>query len=106
MKLAPSGFESLSIESSRPDVVRHQAEGAQVLAYVNNPSFWDVVWWMTIFFVWVMWIFVVINVFLDNFRRKDHGGFAKAMWTIFIVFVPVLGVLFYLIARPSDVVTA
>ncbi len=74
-----------------------------VLAYVNNPSFWDVVWWMFIFFAWVMWIFVVISVFIDNFRRKDHGGFAKAMWTVLIIFLPVIGVLCYLIARPREV---
>lgn len=75
-----------------------------MLAYANNPSFWDVVWWICIVSFWVMWIVVVINVFLDNFRRRDHGGFAKAMWTILIVFLPVLGVVFYLIARPSETV--
>jgi hypothetical protein len=75
-----------------------------VLAYVNNPSFWDVVWWMAILFVWVMWIFVVINVFIDNFRRRDHSGLAKAMWTVLIVFLPVIGVVCYLIARPSETV--
>ena len=37
-------------------------------------------------------------MFLDNFRRQDHGGFAKAMWTVLIIFLPVLGVLIYLIA--------
>jgi Phospholipase_D-nuclease N-terminal len=78
----------------------------RMVAYVNNPSFWDVVWWMFIFFVWVMWIFVVINVFLDNFRRHDHSGFAKAMWTVLIVFLPVIGVCAYLLARPRDVATA
>jgi phospholipase D-like protein len=75
-----------------------------MLAYTNNPSFWDVVWWMFIFFVWVMWIFVVIQVFIDNFRRQDHSGFAKAMWTILIVFVPVLGVVSYMITRPRETV--
>ncbi len=68
----------------------------------SDPSFWDVVWWMFIFFAWVMWIGVVINVFIDNFRRDDHGGFAKAMWTVFIIFVPIFGVLFYIIARPRQ----
>ncbi len=73
-----------------------------MLAYTGNPSFWDVVWWMCIFFVWVMWISIVIMVFLDNFRRTDHSGFAKAMWTIFIVFLPVLGVLAYMISKPRE----
>jgi Phospholipase_D-nuclease N-terminal len=75
-----------------------------MLAYTNNPSFWDVIWWMFIFFVWVMWIFVVIRVFIDNFRRQDHSGFAKAMWTILIIFLPVIGVVSYLITRPSELV--
>jgi hypothetical protein len=75
-----------------------------MLAYANNPSFWDVVWWMFIFFVWVMWIFVVIYVFIDNFRRRDHSGWAKALWTVLIVFLPVIGVCSYLIARPSETV--
>jgi hypothetical protein len=73
-----------------------------VLAYTGNPSFWDVVWWMCIFFVWVIWISIVIMVFLDNFRRTDHSGWAKAMWTIFIVFLPVLGVLAYMISKPRE----
>jgi len=75
-----------------------------MLAYTSTPSFWDVVWWMIIFFVWVIWVYVVIRVFIDNFERTDHGGWAKAFWTIFIIFVPVLGVIVYLIARPSEVV--
>jgi Phospholipase_D-nuclease N-terminal len=73
-----------------------------MLAYTNNPSFWDVVWWIFIVSFWVMWILVVINVFIDNFRRRDHSGLAKAMWTILIVFLPILGVIFYMIARPSE----
>jgi hypothetical protein len=73
-----------------------------MLASTNNPSFWDVVWWITIFFIWVAWIFVVIRVFIDNFERHDHGGGAKAMWTILIIFLPVIGVISYLIARPSE----
>jgi hypothetical protein len=68
------------------------------------PTFWDVVWWMIIFSFWVVWIYVVIRVFIDNFQRRDHGGGAKAMWTILIIFLPLIGVLSYLIARPNDVV--
>jgi len=75
-----------------------------MLAVANYPTFWDVVWWMIIFFVWVMWVYVVIRVFIDNFERRDHGGWAKALWTIFIIFFPIIGVVCYLIARPTDVV--
>ena len=66
------------------------------------PTFWDVIWWMIIFFAWVIWIYVVIRVFIDNFERQDHGGWAKAMWTILIIFLPVIGVCAYLIARPAE----
>jgi hypothetical protein len=77
-----------------------------MLAYVNNPSFWDVIWWITIFFVWVMWITVVIYCFIDNFRRQDHSGWAKALWTVFIIFAPILGVFCYLVTRPREIVLA
>ena len=60
-------------------------------------------WTITIFAVWTMIIFTVIWAFIDNFRRHDHGGFAKAGWALVIIVLPLLGVLIYLIARPTDV---
>lgn len=62
----------------------------------------NLVWTMLVFSFMVMWVFVVISTFLDNFRRNDHGGVAKALWTIFLVFLPVLGVFAYMIARPRE----
>jgi hypothetical protein len=59
--------------------------------------FMDVLWSMIIFFVWVIWIWIVITVLIDVFRRHDIGGFAKALWVIFVVILPWLGVLIYLI---------
>jgi hypothetical protein len=53
--------------------------------------------------LFVLWIFTVVWVFVDNFRRRDHGGWAKAVWFLFILFLPFLGVFVYLIARPADV---
>ena len=67
---------------------------------------WGVFWTITIFFMWGAWIFAVIWSFIDNFTRPDHSGWAKALWALFIIFVPVLGVLFYLISRPSYLETA
>jgi hypothetical protein len=61
--------------------------------------FLDVFWSMIIFFVWVIWIWIVITVLIDVFRRHDIGGFAKALWVIFVVILPWLGVLIYLIAE-------
>jgi Short C-terminal domain/Phospholipase_D-nuclease N-terminal len=61
--------------------------------------FLDVLWSMIIFFFWVIWIWIVITVLIDIFRRDDIGGGSKAMWVIFVVILPWLGVLVYLIAQ-------
>ena len=68
----------------------------------SDYPFLDIFWTMCIFFAWVIWIWLLILVLSDNFRRRDHGGFAKAMWTLFVIFTPVLGVLVYMIARPPE----
>jgi hypothetical protein len=65
-----------------------------------------VFWSITIFFLWVGWIFAVIWVFIDNFRRQDHSGWAKALWALAIIFVPIVGVFAYLVTRPSELATA
>jgi hypothetical protein len=56
-------------------------------------------WSMLIFFLWVAWITLVIHVFIDIFRNSNLGGFAKAAWLIFVILVPFLGVLVYVIAQ-------
>ena len=56
-------------------------------------------WTMLILFLWIAWIFLVIRVFADIFRSDDLGGVAKALWCIFVIIVPWLGVLIYLIVR-------
>ena len=61
--------------------------------------FLDVFWTMVIFFAWVCWIWLVIMIFSDIFRRHDIGGFSKALWIIFIIVIPFVGVLIYLIAN-------
>jgi Short C-terminal domain/Phospholipase_D-nuclease N-terminal len=61
--------------------------------------FLDVLWSMIIFFFWVIWIWIVITVLIDIFRRDDIGGGSKALWVIFVVILPWLGVLVYLIAQ-------
>lgn len=61
-----------------------------------------VFWSLLMFTFFFMWIFIVVWCFIDNFRRHDHHGFAKAMWFLFLVFIPVFGVFCYLIARPAD----
>lgn len=54
---------------------------------------------MVWFFLWILWIFLVCSIIFDIFRSRDLGGWAKAGWTIFVIVLPFLGVLVYLIAR-------
>jgi ABC-type multidrug transport system fused ATPase/permease subunit len=54
---------------------------------------------MLYFFLFIIWIWLLITVFIDIFRSHDMGGWAKALWVIFIIILPFLGVLVYLIAR-------
>ncbi len=57
--------------------------------------FWSILWFF-LFFVWIMLIF---NVFGDIIRSDDMSGVAKAIWTVFIIFLPYLGVFAYLVVR-------
>jgi hypothetical protein len=57
--------------------------------------FWTMLW----FFLWVAWIVILFRVIFDIFRSRDLGGFSKALWVIFVVLLPFLGVFVYLIAR-------
>jgi len=75
--------------------------GGDVLAY-SFPLL-SLFWAMLMFAGLVILVFFIIWCFIDNFRRRDHHGVAKALWFLFIVFVPVIGVLAYIIARPSTV---
>ena len=61
--------------------------------------FMDVLWSMVIFFLFVIWIWILITVFADIFRRRDIGGGMKAVWIIFVILLPYLGVFIYLIAE-------
>jgi hypothetical protein len=70
-----------------------------MLPIAADYPFIDVFWSMIIFFFWVIWIWIVITVLIDVFRRDDIGGFTKALWVIFVVILPWLGVLIYLIAQ-------
>jgi len=69
-----------------------------ILADTNYP-FLDIFWTILIFFSWVVWIWIAITVFVDVFRRRDIGGWMKAFWVVFIIVLPFLGVLVYLIAN-------
>jgi hypothetical protein len=62
----------------------------------------DIVWTMLVFFGWVIWFWLLITVFGDLFRRHDISGWGKAAWTLFVIVLPFLGVLIYLIAQGKE----
>jgi hypothetical protein len=59
----------------------------------------QVFWSMLYFFFFIIWIWLLIGVFADIFRSPDLSGWAKALWSIFVIVLPYLGVFVYLIAR-------
>jgi hypothetical protein len=58
-------------------------------------AFWTILW----LFLFFIWIWILISVFVDIFRSHDLGGWGKALWVIFVIILPFLGVFIYLIAR-------
>ena len=76
----------------RPDSIKENT----MLAY-DYPIL-GLFWTMLILFLWIAWIVLVIHVLIDVFR-SDMGGFSKALWAIFVILIPWLGVLIYIIAN-------
>ena len=58
-----------------------------------------VFWTILMIFLWVIWFWILITIIIDIFRSHDLSGWAKALWFVFILFLPLIGVLVYLIAR-------
>jgi hypothetical protein len=69
-----------------------------VLLAADYP-FLEVLWTMLVFFAWVIWFWILITMFVDIFRRHDIGGGKKALWIVFLILTPFLGVLIYLIVN-------
>lgn len=65
----------------------------------SNYPFLSGFWYLLLFFAWVIWFWLLITVFSDLFRRDDISGWGKAGWIIFVIVLPYLGVLVYLIAE-------
>ena len=59
----------------------------------------SVFWTMLLFFAFFLFLWLFIVIVIDVFRSHDMGGFAKALWLIFLIVLPVLGIIIYLIAR-------
>jgi predicted PurR-regulated permease PerM len=69
------------------------------LAASYNYPLLDFFWTIFEIFLWVIWIWILIWIFIDIFRSHDLSGFAKALWFLFVLFIPLVGVLVYLIVR-------
>jgi hypothetical protein len=59
----------------------------------------DAFWTILEIFLWIMWFWVLITVFIDIFRSHDLSGLSKALWFLFVLIIPLVGVLLYLIVR-------
>jgi len=70
-----------------------------MVLFAADYPFMDVLWTMIIFFCWVVWIWMMIAILSDVFRRRDISGWAKAAWTVFLIVLPFLGALVYLISN-------
>ena len=67
--------------------------------FVADFSLGDALLSILFIMLWIVWIYLVITIFVDIFRSEDLSGWAKALWVLFVIFLPFLGVLVYLIAR-------
>lgn len=69
------------------------------MLFAADYPFLDIFWTMILFFFWVAWIWVLVGIISDVFRRHDASGWTKALWVIFLIFLPFLGVLAYMIVN-------
>jgi DNA primase large subunit len=59
----------------------------------------NVFWTILEFFLWIAWFWLLITIVIDIFRSRDLSGWAKALWLLFVLVIPLIGVLVYVIAR-------
>jgi Short C-terminal domain/Phospholipase_D-nuclease N-terminal len=86
----------VSVEGGAPADRRGVAhDEGRDMDFTNHPLI-EVLWSFFIIFVWVAWFWLLISIGVDIFRRHDISGGVKALWLIFIIFLPFLGVLIYL----------
>jgi hypothetical protein len=83
---------------------RSAREGDRMPLVVSSNSYplLGVFWTLLEIFLWVIWIWILIWIFTDIFRSRDLSGGAKALWFLFVLFIPLIGVLVYLIARGNS----
>ena len=72
------------------------------MVFAADYPFLDIFWTMLIFFMWVIWIWILVTVLMDLFRRHDISGWGKAAWTALVIVLPFLGVFMYLITQGKE----
>jgi hypothetical protein len=70
-----------------------------MVVFAADYPFLNILWTMIIFFAWVIWIWMMIAILTDVFRRRDLSGWGKAGWTVFLIVLPFLGALIYLVSH-------
>src|SRR3954463_13597903 len=94
MRLSPPAAES-GFGGERFHLKEPRRNAMVATSFGTGQVFWSMLW----FFLFFIWIWLLITVFSDIFRSQDLGGWSKALWTIFVIVLPYLGVFVYLIAR-------
>ena len=91
----PAPSDQVSYASTAP-----KAEKESTVPVAADYPFLDFFWSMLLIFLWIAWIFILFRIIIDVFRR-DESGLKKTAWVIFLIFIPFLGVLVYLIVNGS-----
>jgi hypothetical protein len=84
---------------SVPQVADRVTKEPDDMPIAADYPFLDILWTMIIFFTWVVWIWIMIVILTDVFRRRDISGWVKGAWVVFLIILPFLGALVYLIAQ-------
>jgi hypothetical protein len=79
--------------------LRGKGEAMSLASSSSSYPLLDAFWTILEIFLWVIWFWVLITVFVDIFRSHDLSGWGKALWFLFVLILPLIGVLIYLVAR-------
>jgi hypothetical protein len=74
-----------------------------MVVFAADYPFLNILWTMIIFFAWVIWVWMMIGILTDVFRRRDLSGWGKAGWTVFLIVLPFLGALVYLVSNHDGI---
>jgi hypothetical protein len=88
-----------TVPVSRPGRRSARRGGGEMPIADSSYPLLNIFWTIFIVFLWVIWIWILIWIFIDIFRSPDLSGWAKALWFLFVLFIPLIGVLVYLIVR-------